>query len=352
VARKFLYIVAGAVVLVLLGALALRLFPEPLTRLAFEPGHAFEPQPALPADAYAARDLWLAHPAAAGAPGAPAVFFVHPVSYIDRAHWNAPLHPDAATEQRSRDALRTIAAAFAAGDALWAPRYRQPTFGAVVSDQPAARQAEELAYGDVLAAFDRFLAEVAPDRPLVLVGHSAGAALLKRVLKDRVAGQPLSARVAAAYVLGAAVSPAHDLPALGLPACASASQPGCVMSWMSFAEPADPTMFLRIQARRMALDGSGPVRPPFLCTNPLTGGGAPSAPASANPGTLLADGRQAARLVPARCSADGLLLVGPPPAMGPLVLPGNNYHVYDVALFWAAVHADMARRVAAWRVRM
>ena len=37
-------------------------------------------------------------------------------------------------------------------------------------------------------------------------------------------------------------------------------------------------------------------------------------------------------------------------AIGPLVLPGNNYHVYDVALFWAAVRADMARRVAAWRV--
>ena len=61
-------------------------------------------------------------------------------------------------------------------------------------------------------------------------------------------------------------------------------------------------------------------------------------------------GRLVAGTVPAQCDPAGYLLIGPPPAIGPLVLPGNNYHVYDVALFWAAVRADMARRVAAWRV--
>ena len=131
-ARKFLYLVAGAVVLVLLGALALRLYPAQLTRLAFEPGHGFEAQPPLAADAYAAPAMWLARPPVqATAPGRPAVFFVHPLSYLDRAHWNAPLHPDAATEGRSRESLRTIAAAFAEDADLWAPRYRQPTFGTV-----------------------------------------------------------------------------------------------------------------------------------------------------------------------------------------------------------------------------
>lgn len=350
-ARKFLYLVAGAVVLVLLGAVALRLFPERLTRLAFEPGHGFEAQTPLAAGAYAAPAMWLARPAGAGTAGAPAVFFVHPVSYLDRAHWNAPLHPDAATEARSREGLANVAAAFATGADLWAPRYRQPTFGTVVSDQPAARQATDLAYGDVLAAFDQFVSEVPPDRPLVLAGHSMGAALLKRLLAERVAHSPLAARVAAAYVVGAAVSPAHDLAVLGLPPCRATDQPGCVMTWMSFALPADPTMFLGIQARRGALDGSGPLRPPFLCTNPLTGGAAPAAPASANRGTRLGDGRMVAGLVPARCADNGLLLIGPPPEMGPQVLPGNNYHVYDVALFRADVAADVARRVAAWRNR-
>jgi len=30
------------------------------------------------------------------------------------------------------------------------------------------------------------------------------------------------------------------------------------------------------------------------------------------------------------------------------VLPGNNYHVYDITLFWANVRADVLRRLAAF----
>ena len=35
--------------------------------------------------------------------------------------------------------------------------------------------------------------------------------------------------------------------------------------------------------------------------------------------------------------------------LGAYVLPGNNYHVYDYALFWGSIRADAARRLAAWR---
>jgi hypothetical protein len=47
----------------------------------------------------------------------------------------------------------------------------------------------------------------------------------------------------------------------------------------------------------------------------------------------------------------GLLLIGDPPEMGPYVLPGNNYHVYDYSLFWANIRADAARRLAAYKTR-
>ena len=43
------------------------------------------------------------------------------------------------------------------------------------------------------------------------------------------------------------------------------------------------------------------------------------------------------------------MLIGDPPDMGAYVLPGNNYHVYDVPLFWENLRADYARRVAAWK---
>ena len=52
--------------------------------------------------------------------------------------------------------------------------------------------------------------------------------------------------------------------------------------------------------------------------------------------------------VPARCDARGLLLIGDPPELGEGVLPGSNYHVYDLPLFWANVQADVVERVRAW----
>ena len=56
--------------------------------------------------------------------------------------------------------------------------------------------------------------------------------------------------------------------------------------------------------------------------------------------------------MPARCDVRGFLLIGENgPDLGPYVLPGNNYHVYDYALFWANIRADAAARLAAFRRR-
>ena len=91
-----------------------------------------------------------------------------------------------------------------------------------------------------------------------------------------------------------------------------------------------------------------------LCTNPLTGTIGANAPAEANHGTLVPSddlnaGKLVTGMVAARCDSRGLLLIGPPPKMGPYVLPGNNYHVYDIPLFWMNLRQDFVRRVLAWK---
>jgi len=62
----------------------------------------------------------------------------------------------------------------------------------------------------------------------------------------------------------------------------------------------------------------------------------------------LGGGELVAGAVPARCSEQGLLLIGDPPELGPGVLPGNNYHVYDIPLFWRNLQRDVERRMRAW----
>lgn len=363
--RKFLYVIVVIIVLAFAGRLALTFYGDGLMGMALVPRRGFEAQAPLGANAYADPAQWYSRPglardpaglrpaglAAGGAPLPAAVFFIHPTSYFVPAHWNAPAG-DANAERMARLMIGGMASAFNAAEALWAPKYRQATFGAFLADRPDRTRALDLAYGDVREAFQTFLAIVPDGQPIVLVGHSQGALHLKRLLRDEVAGTPLAGRIAAAYVIGWPVSLAHDLPAMGLPACTAAGQPGCVQSWLSYAEPADPQLTLAAYARFPALDGQSPGGSPFLCSNPLTGSIGGSAPASANRGTLVPDATMTAgslvpAAVPARCAADGVLLIGSPPAMGPYVLPGNNYHVYDLLLFWANVRADVAARVAA-----
>jgi len=367
-ARKFLYFIAFVIVLVIAAAFALRLWPQQLSELAFVPKTAFEQQAPLAAGRYDDPAMWISRPGKGAedpalwlpdgvkqnpAPPKAVVFFIHPTSYLAKTHWNAPL-ADQDSQAMADILVRGLASPFNAVGNIWVPRYRQAAFGAFLTSKPEGQRALDLAYGDVLQAFDAFLASTRQDQPIILVGHSQGAMHLMRLMKDRVAGKPLARRIVAAYPIGWPVSLTHDLPAMGLPACTAPAQTGCVISWVSFADPADPAMMQAAYARSPGLDGQKRGGSAFLCTNPLNGGAGGIAPASTNLGTLKPDvqmksGKLVAGMVPARCGADGFLSVGSPPNLGPFVLPGNNYHIYDIPLFWANIRADALSRMAAWK---
>lgn len=400
-ARKFLYFVAFCIVVVIGALIALRVWADEFTEIAFVPDAEFVEQDPLANNAYNDPAMWFSRPGigfddparwqpplaaevesgtvatpqpsptprptltpaavtepvrAAPAPTADtppfAVFFIHPTSYFDRSRWNAPLdHPD--SQARARLFLRGMASAFNQASEIWAPRYRQATFGAFLTDQAQAEQAIDAAYHDIEQAFDFFVDSIGPETPIVLAGHSQGAVHVMRLLKDRVAETPLEDRIAMAYPVGWPISVEHDLPALGLPACATPNQFGCIMSWASFSEPAEPGMALERYRNSPGFDGLARGDYGILCVNPLTGTIGGEAPAEENLGTLipnddLTSGELVPGMVPARCDERGLLLIGDGPDLGAYVLPGGNYHVFDIPLFWRNLQEDVVRRVRAW----
>ena len=365
-ARRFLWVFAGLIVLVLAGALVYRLYGTELMRWTLVPGSKFEGGPAQKSEAYDRADMWIARPDLPDNPGLwtppgiarggkteAALFFIHPTSYLEKAHWNAPL-TEADSQWRARLFVRSQASVFNDVADIWAPKYRQATFGAFLTTQADAQKALDFAYRDVLAAYDAFLAAAPKDRPIILAGHSQGSLHLMRLLSERIAGKPEAKRVVAAYAIGWPISVTADLPGLGLPACEKREQAGCVLSWQSFSEPADTDMVTDVYDASTGATGVARAGSPMLCVNPLTGQRGGEAPAAANLGTLvpnatLTAGELKAPGVPARCDARGFLLIGQDaPDLGPYVLPGNNYHVYDYALFWANIRADAAARLAAW----
>lgn len=388
-AKKFLYFIAIATVLIIGGLFALNIWSRQLTEIAFVPTEEFVEQEPLEPNIYDDPTMWIARPgmgaadpsswqptvkaietddsrdllpapadpaikfAAVPEPPAFAVFFIHPTSYLSRSFWNAPLDDDDANAT-AQLYVRSMASPFSfSASETWAPRYRQATVGAFLTDKPEAQMAIDAAYRDVEQAFDFFLESIGPDQPIVLAGHSQGSLHLLQLLREKVAGSDLESRIVAAYAVGWPISIQHDLPQLGLNACANPDQTGCVISWSSFAEPADPSDLLETYAKSIGLSGEPRGDTPILCSNPLTGGVGGDAPMTANRGTLvpnedLSDAELVAGYVPARCDERGLLMIGAPPELGSYVLPGNNYHVYDIALYWANLRADAANRVSAW----
>jgi hypothetical protein len=365
-ARRFLWVVAGLTLLVMTAALLYRLFGAELMRFTMVPTAAFEGGPPPAPSAYADKRLWIARPDLQDSPGlwlpsglkregvpTASVFFIHPTSYLQTSHWNAPLD-DPESQWRAKLFVQSQASVFNHVAEIWAPKYRQATFGAFLTDKVEAQKALDFAYRDVAAAFEEFLRAAPKDRPIILAGHSQGSLHLLRLLAERIAGKPEAKRIVAAYAIGWPISIPADLPGLGLPACDRRDQARCVVSWQSFAEPADPKLITDTYDKSAGRTGIPRSGSPMLCTNPLTGARGGEAPATANPGTLvpneaLTEGQLEAPGVPARCDVRGFLLIGEDaPDLGPYVLPGNNYHVYDYALFWASLRADAAARVAAF----
>jgi hypothetical protein len=369
-ARRFLFAVFLLTLLVVGGAFAIYQFGGSILVRQAAPSGRFEAPPPQSGPDYIQTDNWISLPNTVPAgpgdwvPGgspAPAaarpaaVFYIHPTTYLQKDRWNALLS-DRDSQDRATLFVRSQASAFNAVGQVYAPKYRQAAFGAFLLRSEDANQALDLAYSDVVRAFDRFLKQV-PDGPIILAGHSQGALHLTRLLKDRVANRPVARRVVAAYAVGWPVSAAADLPAMGLPPCISAAQPGCVLSWQSFGEPANTSLITDVYDGSTGFNGQKRRREDMLCINPLVGTRDGAAARQANLGTLvpttmtLQDGTLQAGLVGASCDRGFLLLDGDLPAMGPYVLPGNNYHVYDYALFWANIRQDAERRLAAWSAR-
>ncbi|MEA3081040.1 MAG: hypothetical protein QOD54_708 [Sphingomonadales bacterium] len=364
-ARRFLMFVVIMTLLVVGAAFAIYQWGgNVLLKEATPKGHFAAPK----ADSgpnYRTRESWIARPDLPGNPAdwlpqgltpsskpESAVFYIHPTTYLDRDRWNAPIDVGGDTEFRRTLFVQSQASAFNQIGEIWAPRYRQAAYGAFLLKSDDAEKALDLAYRDVTAAFDQFVRE-AGNRPIILAGHSQGALHLERLLKEKVAGQPIAKRVVAAYVVGWPISTTADLAALGLPACTSRDQAGCILSWMTFGDPPNPDFIFDQWQKTPGFNGGERRREDTLCVNPISGIQNGAAAPRDNPGTLVPtpDLRSATLdpgVVGAHCQDGLLILDGQAPGMGGFVLPGNNYHAYDYALFWGAIRRDATTRLSVW----
>ena len=306
---------------------------------------------------------------------APAVdcFYVYPTVSHDQG-----LNSDLAADDREEVyAVQSQLARFAGVCRPFAPLYRQMTMGAVAAAATGASVAAPaaMAYGDVAAAFRRYLANDNKGRPFVLIGHSQGSLMLQLLIKHEIEGKPISRQMALAILPGFNVLVPSGKRVGGTfastPLCASPSETGCVISWVSFRErnvPPPGALFGYADQPGMTVGCVNPVRPGatgWVATNgivnarstlPVPGGPITWSTTGAPPSTFV----QVPGLISVRCVNDGprgYLSVrtnadpsdkrtdrvgGEVGAMG-FFLPGWGMHLIDLA----APQEDLVARVAA-----
>lgn len=173
-------------------------------------------------------------------------FYVYPTASADPTP-----NSDFLADAQEIDITEAQAARYGAACEVFAPIYRQRTLPLLVANVAAgylpsgstllagiSENADATAYGDVRAAFRSYLARDTR-RGFILIGHSQGATLLKRLIAEEIETQPgLQDRMIAAHLLGSTVEVPVGADVGGsfavTPACRHPDQTGCVVAYSSY----------------------------------------------------------------------------------------------------------------------
>jgi hypothetical protein len=310
---------------------------------------------------YSQQQYWMMAPQNPSAQPVDVLFFhtttFKDLNYVDPAtgaYLTAPRDPTkglvwnqtiaAAIQESTAVALtNTQVSVFAASCNIYAPFYRQAALPEVLWPDPAASErALSVAYTDVEAAFDYYIANLNNGRPFILAGHSQGSNLLLWLLERRMSNPAYLRKMVATYVIGWAVTQDELNAYPHLEMCNSATQTRCIVSYNSQGPQATISM----------------ARPGAVSVNPLLRLWSTSpdvAAESMNLGTVLMPPMVNAQTeIPQFTGAynlDGALILTKPPQSAPMANVAQVYHVFDYALFYRNLEQNAKDRIKAFYSR-
>ena len=160
---------------------------------------------------------------------------------------------------------------------VYAPIYRQRTLAAIAASSTDP-EPYNIAFADVVEAWNDYLANYNHGRGFVLIGHSQGSRMLRGLIRNHIDDQPaVRERLVGAYIPGANVLVRKGANRHGdfdhVPGCRAPGQFGCVVAWSSFNEPPpSDSRFGRSPTTPDTTDLGLPSGPDYevLCTDPET----------------------------------------------------------------------------------
>ena len=263
------------------------------------------------------------------------IFFIHPTSYLQQTEkstgWNAALDDEAINQKTDQGSIRYQASVFNQAGKIFAPRYRQASIRAYFStDTARARQALDIAYGDVKTAFEYYLSHWNNGRPVIIASHSQGTTHAIRLLQDYFdKDDAVAEKLVTAYLVG---MPVWDTLFVHLRPCGDATDTRCYTTWRTYAKGYFPKDYVKPEREA-------------VCTNPITWKTDDTyAPRSSNNGSILKNFNKVYANVCDAQVADGVVRISHPRFPGSFLYRLKNYHIVDYNLFYMSIRENSVLR--------
>ncbi len=204
---------------------------------------------------------------------------------------------------------------------VYAPMYRQITLKSILGGGLATPQDREFGYADVQAAWREYRA-TNPGRGFILIGHSQGSGVLKRLIREEIEPDPTArSQMVSALLTGSTVAVPKGKDVGGdfsqIPICTRNKQINCIISYATFSQtPPDNSLFGRVR-----VVPGGPLQEGVeyeaACTNP----------AALKGGSAKLDSILRTSGIPGLLGAASYVLYGgkPPTAKTPWLTPKDRY---------------------------
>ncbi|MCF6212947.1 MAG: DUF3089 domain-containing protein [Flavobacteriaceae bacterium] len=259
------------------------------------------------------------------------IFYIYPTLNLDKKdlRWNVPISDKAQQNKVLNTAVYFQASAFLNAGKLYVPYYRQAHIRSYNQFLNGGKEALDLAYADVKAAFQYYLKNYNNGRPFIIASHSQGTTHAIKLLKEFVDGKPLQKQLIAAYIPGIAIK--KDV-FKTIPFMTKPTQTGGFVAWNTYKKNYYPKTFSKW------FEGAA-------VSNPITWDAATTSLRAAHKGFLFNNDKlytQALRVY----VKDGILWTSLPHFPYRLfALNKKRYHTGDINLFWEDVRENAVLRV-------
>jgi Protein of unknown function (DUF3089) len=262
------------------------------------------------------------------------VFYVYPTLFLEAKdiQWNIPIDDIEQNKKVLNTAVQFQASAWATAGKLYVPLYRQAHIRSYSMYNQGGKQAFEIAYADVKAAFEFYLKHYNKGRPIIIASHSQGTTHTRRLLKEYFDGTYLQKQLIAAYLPGMRMRP-NEFETIK-PMITPDETRGFV-SWNTYKKNTYP------KKDKNWFKGS-------VTSNPITWDAKRATSRDQHKGFLFSNGKLYDKALKITIT-DGLVWTSLPHfPLRLFAIFKKNYHVGDINLFWQDIRDNAELRVRSW----